>query len=155
MLFVSVSASQKVTNSWDFYRPMATTSFQSDFQKEMAATQYMNLLSQFLLEDDFMEFLWDSQSEWSATHFLVCRMPCSPRSLVWQVLHQMRTDVSLLTKEDGGSPTRNPSTATEDARVASLISLEDIYKQTEVNLFLNLSTIKLQKLLPMFWGLMM
>lgn len=44
----------------------------------------------------------------------------------------MRTDVSLLTKEDGGSPTRNPSTATEDARVASLISLEDIYKQTEV-----------------------
>lgn len=44
----------------------------------------------------------------------------------------MRTNVALLTKEDGASPTRNPSTDTEDARVASLIALEDIYKQAEV-----------------------
>lgn len=47
----------------------------------------------------------------------------------------MRTNVALLTKEDGASPTRNPSTDTEDARVASLITLEDIYKQAEVHLF--------------------
>lgn len=44
----------------------------------------------------------------------------------------MRADVALLTKEEGGSPLRNPSTASEDARVASLISLEDILKQAEV-----------------------
>jgi len=47
----------------------------------------------------------------------------------------MRTNVALLTKEDGASPTRNPSTDTEDARVASLLTLEDIYKQAEVHLF--------------------
>eukprot|EP01018_Ginkgo_biloba_P002957 Gb_34369 [translate_table: standard] len=48
-----------------------------------------------------------------------------------KLLHQMRTDVALLTKEEGGSPVRNPSTAAEDARLASLISLEDILKQVE------------------------
>ncbi|KAJ7559928.1 hypothetical protein O6H91_04G107000 [Diphasiastrum complanatum] len=48
-----------------------------------------------------------------------------------KILQQMRTDVALLTKEEGGSPLRNPSTATEDARVASLISLEDIVRQAE------------------------
>jgi hypothetical protein len=43
----------------------------------------------------------------------------------------MKTDEALLTKDEGGSPPSNPSTATEDTRVASLISLEDIYKQAE------------------------
>lgn len=50
-----------------------------------------------------------------------------------QVLQQMRSDVALLTKEEGGSPIRNPSTASEDARIASLMSLEDIVKQAEVS----------------------
>jgi hypothetical protein len=49
----------------------------------------------------------------------------------------MKTDEALLTKDEGGSPPSNPSTATEDTRVASLISLEDIYKQAEVGLVLN------------------
>ena len=44
---------------------------------------------------------------------------------------QMRTNVALLT-EDGASPTQNPSMDKEDARVASLIALEDIFKQAEV-----------------------
>jgi len=48
-----------------------------------------------------------------------------------KVLQQMKTDEALLTKDEGGSPPSNPSTATEDTRVASLISLEDIYKQAE------------------------
>lgn len=48
-----------------------------------------------------------------------------------KVLQQMRSDVALLTKEEGGSPIRNPSTASEDARIASLMSLEDIVKQAE------------------------
>eukprot|EP00249_Psilotum_nudum_P024264 c29136_g3_i1 orf=1113-5150(+) len=48
-----------------------------------------------------------------------------------KVLQQMRLDVALLTKEEGGSPVKNPSTATEDARIASLMSLEDIVKQAE------------------------
>ncbi len=52
----------------------------------------------------------------------------------WQVLQQMKTDEALLSKDEGGSPPSNPSTATEDTRVASLISLEDIYKQAEVGL---------------------
>lgn len=46
---------------------------------------------------------------------------------------QMRTNVALLTAEDGASPIWNPSTDTEDARVASLIFLEDILKQVEVH----------------------
>ncbi|KAG0578552.1 hypothetical protein M758_4G028600 [Ceratodon purpureus] len=48
-----------------------------------------------------------------------------------KVLMQMRANVALLTKDDGASPTRNPSMDTEDARVASLIALEDILKQAE------------------------
>lgn len=57
-----------------------------------------------------------------------------------KVLQQMRTDVALLTLEEGGSPIRNPSTAVEDARLASLISLDgilnqvkDIVRQSSVN----------------------
>ena len=45
---------------------------------------------------------------------------------------QMRTNVALLT-EVGASPSRNQSMDKEDARVASLISLEDILKQAEVH----------------------
>ncbi|CAM6083934.1 unnamed protein product [Calypogeia fissa] len=48
-----------------------------------------------------------------------------------KVMQQMRSDVALLTKEEGGSPFRTPSSANEDARVASLVSLEDILKQAE------------------------
>ncbi|KAF8404705.1 hypothetical protein HHK36_009593 [Tetracentron sinense] len=44
---------------------------------------------------------------------------------------QMRSDTALLTLEDGGSPIRNPSTAAEDARLASLISLDGILKQVK------------------------
>ena len=54
-------------------------------------------------------------------------------SFLSQALQQMRSDVALLTKEEGGSPIRNPSTASEDARIASLMSLEDILKQAEVS----------------------
>lgn len=49
-----------------------------------------------------------------------------------QVLQQMRSDVALLTLEEGGSPIRNPSTAVEDARLASLISLDGILNQVKV-----------------------
>lgn len=49
-----------------------------------------------------------------------------------QVLQQMRSDVALLTLEEGGSPIRNPSTAAEDARLASLISLDGILNQVKV-----------------------
>jgi hypothetical protein len=44
----------------------------------------------------------------------------------------MRSDVALLTLENGGSPISNPSTAAEDARLASLISLDGILKQIKV-----------------------
>lgn len=44
----------------------------------------------------------------------------------------MRGDTALLTKEEGGSPVRNPSTAAEDARLASLISLDGILKKVKV-----------------------
>ncbi|CAK9158055.1 unnamed protein product [Ilex paraguariensis] len=47
------------------------------------------------------------------------------------ILQQMRSDAALLTLEDGSSPIRNPSTATEDARLASLISLDAILKQVK------------------------
>lgn len=47
----------------------------------------------------------------------------------------MRNDEALLTLQDGGSPIRNPSTAAEDARLASLISLDVILKQVKVLLF--------------------
>ena len=53
-----------------------------------------------------------------------------------QILQQMRSDIALLTVEDGGSPIRNPSTAAEDARLASLISLDGILKGVKVFTFL-------------------
>ena len=46
----------------------------------------------------------------------------------------MRSDSALLSKEEGGSPIRNPSTAAEDARLASLISLDNLLKQAKVHL---------------------
>lgn len=53
----------------------------------------------------------------------------------------MRSDVALLTLENGGSPISNPSTAAEDARLASLISLDGILKQIKVLVLLsNLSS---------------
>jgi len=52
-----------------------------------------------------------------------------------QILQQMRSDVALLTLENGGSPVQNPSTAAEDARLASLISLDRILKQVKVSFF--------------------
>ncbi|KAJ6834435.1 kinesin-like protein KIN-14L [Iris pallida] len=48
-----------------------------------------------------------------------------------KILQQMRNDTALLTKEEGGSPIRNPSTAAEDARLASLISLDGMLKQVK------------------------
>ncbi|XP_031397249.1 kinesin-like protein KIN-14B isoform X1 [Punica granatum] len=45
-----------------------------------------------------------------------------------KILQQMRNDEALLALEGGGSPVRNPSTAAEDARLASLISLDSILK---------------------------
>ncbi|PKA63209.1 Geminivirus Rep-interacting motor protein [Apostasia shenzhenica] len=48
-----------------------------------------------------------------------------------KILQQMRSDTALLTKEEGGSPIRNPSTAAEDARLASLIALDGILKQVK------------------------
>ncbi|QCD90703.1 kinesin family member C2/C3 [Vigna unguiculata] len=48
-----------------------------------------------------------------------------------KILQQMRSDVALLTLENGGSPVQNPSTAAEDARLASLISLDRILKQVK------------------------
>ena len=44
----------------------------------------------------------------------------------------MNNDGALLTLEDGGSPIRNPSSAAEDARLASLIALDGIMKQLKV-----------------------
>ncbi|XP_068466080.1 kinesin-like protein KIN-14B isoform X2 [Phaseolus vulgaris] len=46
-----------------------------------------------------------------------------------KILQQMKSDIALLTLENGGSPIQNPSTAAEDARLASLISLDSILKQ--------------------------
>ncbi|GMH24678.1 hypothetical protein Nepgr_026521 [Nepenthes gracilis] len=48
-----------------------------------------------------------------------------------KILQQMKSDIALLALEEGGSPIRNPSTATEDARLASLISLDGILKQVK------------------------
>ncbi|XP_010277486.1 PREDICTED: kinesin-like protein KIN-14A isoform X2 [Nelumbo nucifera] len=48
-----------------------------------------------------------------------------------KILQQMRSDVALLAVEEGGSPIQNPSTASEDARLASLISLDGILKQVK------------------------
>jgi hypothetical protein len=50
----------------------------------------------------------------------------------YQIMQQMQTDTALLTKEEGGSPIRNPPTAAEDARLASLISLDNILKKVKV-----------------------
>ncbi|CAA6659485.1 unnamed protein product [Spirodela intermedia] len=57
-----------------------------------------------------------------------------------KILQQTRSDTGLLPKEDGGQPIQNPSTAAEDARLASLISLDgmlkqvkDVMRQTSVN----------------------
>ena len=52
-------------------------------------------------------------------------------------MQQMRTDTALLTKEEGGSPIRNPPTSAEDARLASLISLDNILKQIKVWYFVH------------------
>ncbi|XP_057492664.1 kinesin-like protein KIN-14B [Actinidia eriantha] len=48
-----------------------------------------------------------------------------------KLLQQMRSDVALLMLEGRSSPVRNPSTAAEDARLASLISLDGILKQVK------------------------
>lgn len=48
-----------------------------------------------------------------------------------KILQQMRSDTALLTLEQGGSPIQNPSTAAEDARLASLISLDSILKHVK------------------------
>ncbi|KAL3036689.1 hypothetical protein AAZX31_01G023000 [Glycine max] len=48
-----------------------------------------------------------------------------------KILQQMRSDVALLTLENGSSPVQNPSTAAEDARLASLVSLDRILKQVK------------------------
>ncbi|CAH1413938.1 unnamed protein product [Lactuca virosa] len=48
-----------------------------------------------------------------------------------KILQQMKNDTALLTLEDGGSPVRNPSSAAEDARLASLIALDGILKQVK------------------------
>ncbi|XP_030528236.1 kinesin-like protein KIN-14A [Rhodamnia argentea] len=48
-----------------------------------------------------------------------------------KILQQMRSDAVLVTLEGGGSPIHNPSTAAEDARLASLISLDGILKQVK------------------------
>ena len=53
-------------------------------------------------------------------------------SYYFQILQQMRSDVALLTLENGSSPVQNPSTAAEDARLASLVSLDRILKQVKV-----------------------
>lgn len=44
----------------------------------------------------------------------------------------MKSDVVMLSLEDGAAAIRNPSTAAEDARLASLISLDGILKQVKV-----------------------
>lgn len=48
-----------------------------------------------------------------------------------KILQQMRSDAPLLALENGASPIQNPSTAAEDARLASLISLDGILKQVK------------------------
>ncbi|KAJ8765715.1 hypothetical protein K2173_014837 [Erythroxylum novogranatense] len=58
-----------------------------------------------------------------------------------KILEQMRIDVALLTMDDGVSPIQNPPTAAEDARLASLISLDGILRQ--VKDILRLSSVKM------------
>ncbi|KAF3663541.1 Kinesin-like protein KCA2 [Capsicum annuum] len=57
-----------------------------------------------------------------------------------KILQQTRSDMAILTLDDGSSPVRNPSTAAEDARLASLVSLDgilkivkDVMRQSSVN----------------------
>ncbi|PHU30979.1 Kinesin-like protein KCA2 [Capsicum chinense] len=45
-----------------------------------------------------------------------------------KILQQTRSDMEIWTLDDGSSPVRNPSTAAEDARLASLASLDGILK---------------------------
>ncbi|KAL2349023.1 hypothetical protein Fmac_003023 [Flemingia macrophylla] len=63
-----------------------------------------------------------------------------------KILQQMRSDVALLTLENGGSSIQNPSTAAEDARLASLISLDRILKQVkDITGFATVNTIEKSK----------
>ncbi|CAB4314274.1 unnamed protein product [Prunus armeniaca] len=55
--------------------------------------------------------------------------PCSGSYFAY--FATIRSDVALLTLQDGGPPIQNPSTAAEDARLASLISLDGIVKQVK------------------------
>uniref|UniRef100_A0A2P2MB63 Kinesin-like protein KCA2 n=1 Tax=Rhizophora mucronata TaxID=61149 RepID=A0A2P2MB63_RHIMU len=48
-----------------------------------------------------------------------------------KILQQMKNDGALLTLEDGVLPIQTPTTAAEDARLASLISLDGILKQVK------------------------
>ncbi|CAE6094382.1 unnamed protein product [Arabidopsis arenosa] len=48
-----------------------------------------------------------------------------------KILQQMRSDAALFTLEEGSSLVQNPSTAAEDSRLASLISLDAILKQVK------------------------
>ncbi|KAJ8771171.1 hypothetical protein K2173_025764 [Erythroxylum novogranatense] len=48
-----------------------------------------------------------------------------------KILQQMRSDVALFTLENDASPIQTPATAVEDARLASLISLDGILKQVK------------------------
>ncbi|XP_017252657.1 kinesin-like protein KIN-14B isoform X2 [Daucus carota subsp. sativus] len=48
-----------------------------------------------------------------------------------KLVQQMRSDGAFLALQDGGSPIRNPSTAAEDARLSSLITLEGILNQVK------------------------
>ncbi|KAL1209028.1 Kinesin-like protein KIN-14A [Cardamine amara subsp. amara] len=48
-----------------------------------------------------------------------------------KILQQMRSDAALLNLEEGSSPVPNLSTAAEDSRLASLISLDGILKQVK------------------------
>lgn len=52
-----------------------------------------------------------------------------------QILQQMKGESPLLTLEGGGLPIPNPNTAAEDARLASLISLDGILTQIKVGLY--------------------
>ncbi|XP_013628867.1 PREDICTED: kinesin-like protein KCA1 isoform X2 [Brassica oleracea var. oleracea] len=48
-----------------------------------------------------------------------------------KILQQMKSDAALLNLEEGSFPIQNPSTAAEDSRLASLISLDGILKQVK------------------------
>ncbi|XP_051114176.1 kinesin-like protein KIN-14B [Andrographis paniculata] len=48
-----------------------------------------------------------------------------------KILQQMKSDASLFSLDEGAAPIGNPNTAAEDARLASLISLDGILKQAK------------------------